>query len=382
LKSNVNQIGKHVILSDGSPLPRSSRILIITFYLVGFFFLSLYISNFTKNTDFPVFYSTAKTVLTKGISNNYIYTIDKDNQYNIPESHTELSFIYSKVSALLLSPLGLLPYYYAKATMIFLNIIAYLSGTFLLLSLLGFSGRSHFYAWGLSFLWPPFIQVLRFGQIDGLLFLFLIFALYLTKKQRLLSAGFMIGLAMLFKLFPLALAMVLAVKSRKILLGCLMVFASSFIIPGAIRWFTAIPDIYPRAFSVIYIFLKSQSFEIYAIYCLLVGGTTALIVFTNKYMDFPHIFAMTLPAIYLTIPIVEYYHLTSLIFPFLFILRKIQSMPVFHKALLILCFLIISICIKDELSIFAFIAIFFVWAFLSLRIVQDTVAKRLSNNPS
>lgn len=360
-----------VISTEISSVNYPYKALLIALYLLLFFLLSLYIANYTKNTDFPVFYSTAKTVLGKGISSNAIYIIDRTNQHQIPEPQTDLTFIYSKAAALILSPLGFLPYYYAKATMIFINMVAYLSGTFLLLNLLGFTGRNHFYFWGLAFFWPPFLQAIRFGQIDGLLFFLIVFALHLAQNKRLFSAGIAIGTAMLFKISPLALAMTFAVKSRKVLIGCLLIFTSSFIVPGACDWFKAVPAIDPRAFSLIYVFLKSQNIWLYIAYCILIGGTTALIVYKNKLMTYCHIVAITLPAIYLTMPVVEYYHLTSLILTFLFLLSKIKFRPITIGFLLIVSYFLLSICIKFELPIFTFIGISLLWIFLSSVSLQE-----------
>lgn len=363
-----------IISTQFSSTKYAFNILFIALYLLVIFLLSLYVARYTKNTDFPVFYSTAKTVLEKGISGNAIYIIDRTNQHQIPEPQTDLTFIYSKAAALILSPLGLLPYYYAKATMIFLNIVAYLSGTFLLLNLLGFTGRNHFYLWGLAFFWPPFLQAIRFGQIDGLLFCLIVFALYLAQNQRLFSSGMAIGTAMLFKISPLALALVLATKNRKVLIGCLFIFASSFIIPDACNWFKAVPDVDPRAFSIIYMFLKSQGLWLYIAYCIFMGTTTALIVYKKKAITYCHIFAIALPTIYLTMPVVEYYHLTSLIISFLFLLSKANSRPMTIGLLLTTCYFLLSVCIKFELPLFTFLGLYLLWTYLISMSLQKSIS--------
>jgi hypothetical protein len=334
--------------------------------ILGF---SLYVAQFTKISDFPIFYSTANTVLEKGIVNDAIYnTIDSNNPYRIPEAYgKDAAFIYSKFAALLFTPLGLLPYFYAKTLLIFLNILAYLAGIFLFLNFLGFTGRMHLFVWGLSFIWAPFIHIVRICQIDGLLLFLLAGALYLAERQKPLSAGAMIGVAMLFKIYPLALAMVLAVKNWRILLGCLAVFAASFLIPGATSWFAAVPNIYGHAYSIIFLSLKSQTIWMYIFYSLLVGGATALLVYKRQDMSFTHIFALTLPAIYLTMPIVEYCHLTTLIITFLFLFSQIEDLSRLQKVGVIFSILVISIGIIEKFWSIIFVNMIFLWTLVSLQ---------------
>lgn len=331
---------------------------ILIFYLFAFFLFSLYIANFTWNTDFPVFYSTAKTVLTEGIIDNSIYEIDYNNRHEIPEPNKDLTFIYSKAAALCLAPIGLLPYYYAKAVMIYLNILAFMGGTFFILQLSNITGRKFFYLWCASFFWLPFIQVIRFGQVDGLIFFLITGALWFAQHQRPYLAGALIGGAMLFKIFPLALAMVFGLKNRRILEACLLVFGLSLLIPGALDWFFAIPGIYHRAYSIIYTTLKLQGLWLYALYCLTLGGAIAFLTYRYKSIDYIGITALSLPVIYLTMPIVEYYHLTSLIISIIYIFSSFSSIPNWIKFCLILPIISISLSIKVEISAFTYFGIF------------------------
>lgn len=94
---------------------------------------SLYVARYTYCSDFPVFYAAARSIIDENGATHSLYDPDLIMKYRIPEPVSGGRFIYSKSVAYLLLPLGFLPYYPAKATMIFANILAYIWGLGLVL---------------------------------------------------------------------------------------------------------------------------------------------------------------------------------------------------------------------------------------------------------
>lgn len=363
---------------------RIAAIAVSALSLCLLFWLSFYIANFTSTTDFPVFYSTAKTVLEKGVSSDLIYSIDSSFRSDIPEQHDPAaSFIYSKAAAVVLSPLGALPYYPAKAVMIFLNMIAYLVGIRIVLNLFGLGAKKLMVVWGASFFWPPFIHVIRQSQVDGILFLLLAGAIFYASRKNCAAAGSLLGAAMLFKIFPLALAMLLAVRERKILAWCLAVFFASFIIPSSFDWFSAIPSVHPRAWSSLYLFWEGKSVFLYVAYSIFVGGVTAAIAFKAKDLSLVQIYVISLPAIYLTMPVVEYGHLTSLAITILYVLSKAASVNKAQVIAAIFTTIVLLVSVKERHWGPTFAGLFLVWVSMVLRNIRYTAflglfSKRLS----
>ena len=103
------------------------KLVIAAVALVISILVSALFSYKTYSTDFPCFYYVASTILDPQASNEdiYRYTEDTENRYSIPEKkEVKDTLLYSVPAAYLLAPLGLMPYYMAKATMIFLNMVA------------------------------------------------------------------------------------------------------------------------------------------------------------------------------------------------------------------------------------------------------------------
>lgn len=335
---------------------------IIIAYIVAFFGLSIYIAHFTQATDFPVFYSTAKTILENGLFTDKIYEIDHHNKYSIPEDNQDLTFIYSKAAAILLSPLGFLPYYWAKTLMIFVNIVSYLAGVYLVLKICKPKPRMEFIFWGTSFFWLPFVQVLRFGQVDGILFLFIAASLIFCTKNKPWIAGLFLSLAMYFKLFPIAIALSLGIKDKRIFFSSILFFSISLLIPNSTLWFPAIPKIYSKAYSVIYLNLLSYNLWAYLLYVTVIAGTTALLIIFEKENDYLSIFSFIIPGLFLVVPIVEYYHLTMLIISFIsaFSFINFKSKPIWFLFFL-LSLISISASIAVGVKPITFFGLFTIW---------------------
>ncbi len=119
------------------------------------FYFSVFLSHYTYNTDFTAFYYAASTILDPNTPNISVYDIDTDNKYSIPKV-TEIhapAFIYSMPAAYIIAPLALMPYFKAKAAMIFINILMYLAAITIILKMGGASGRWFAYPLALLCLW-------------------------------------------------------------------------------------------------------------------------------------------------------------------------------------------------------------------------------------
>jgi hypothetical protein len=268
-------------------LKNSKMNILVMLVLILCYWFSIFISNYTYCTDFPVFYYAASTIVDPNTANEAVYERDSANKYNIPESRAaHFDFIYSMPVAYIMAPLALLPYYTAKAVMIFVNILMYLGAVAIALRLGGATGRGFVYPLAFSCLWMPFIENLRFGQVNAImLFLVSVAALAATKKRPALC-GTLLGIAALFKLFPIAIAMVLGLKDWRIFVACAVVLGASFLVPGSLEWLPAIGNIYPGGYSPIYLWLKEFGSLWFFCYAGGIAGVTALVVHRAKKASF------------------------------------------------------------------------------------------------
>jgi hypothetical protein len=285
------------------------------------FLLAVFLSHYTENTDFAVFYYAAKTILDPNIPNYFIYHIDTANIYSLPEARG--NFVYSIPAAYIMSPLALLPYYKAKAAMIFINILMYLAAVAIILHMGGASGRWFFYPLALSFLWPPFIQNLRLAQVNAILFFLITVSVLFAQKTRPILCGTVLAIATTFKLFPVAVAMVLGIKNWRIFLTSILVFCAFLFIPNSVKWFQALKHIY-LSYNPLYLWLKPFGIGLFWIFAVTVAGLTALIVFQSDDTNYPLFTSFAIPAIFLTMPIFEYHHLTLLILSYTYLIVSLK----------------------------------------------------------
>ena len=299
-------------------------ILTVTVILLCFCF-SVFLSHYTYHSDFAVFYSTANTILDPNRPHTSVYEIDTTNRYSMPEAMGENHvFAYSIPAAYSMTPLALLSYYKAKSAMIFINMLLYLGGIIIALRMGGASGRWFTYPLALLCLWPPFIQNLRQGQVNAILFFLIAIAVLAATKNRPYFCGIFLAIAALFKLFPIAVAMVLGIKNWRIFVICMAVFILSFLIPGSLKWFEAIGKIYP-GYSPIYVWLKQYNLILFGVYVVAIAGTTALAAYRVKDVDYPILASVAIPAVFLTMPIIEYNHFTLLSFSYAYLFAFLQT---------------------------------------------------------
>ena len=293
---------------------------VITFFLICF---SLFLSYQSVYTDFPVYYAAAKTILAPGTAKSSVYDTDMPGRYPIPEPTEENNvFIYSMPVAYLFAPLALMPYFIAKATMIFINIVLYVTAIALILRYNRSSGRWSSYPLLLSWVWIPYVQGIRTGQVDAImLFLVTLAGLSATKNRNGLP-GILLAIAALFKLFPFAIAMLLGLKNWRIPVYCALCFGAFLLMPGSLKWFMAIRNIYTFDFMPTYLLLKKGSLAwIGLLYFGVIVGYTAATVYRFRYVNHLMLIAFAIPAVFLIMPIVEYHHLTLLIFSYVYLLN-------------------------------------------------------------
>lgn len=288
------------------------RTALVVMVMVGVAFLSRFLSLHTCNSDFPVFYHAATTVLDPAAAAAAVY-LPPSTAAEVPEPVSSVgAFVYSLAAAYLLAPLGLLPYYGAKALLIFLDALAFLGALALVSRSNGAAGRLFLYPLAVSFLWPPLLQDLRSGQVNALLLLLLALSALLANRRLFAASGVLLGIASLFKLFPLGIAAVFAARNWRIFSACLLTVLATFAIPGSSLWFHAMTRV-GRFYSPLYLLLKGLGEGWYLLFAALVMGATAAAFYLWE-ADFNAALSMAIPAVLLVVPVIEYYHYTLALF--------------------------------------------------------------------
>jgi len=335
------------------------------------FYFSVFLSHYTYNTDFAVFYYAASTILDPNTPNISVYDIDTTNKYSIPEATQShgFTFIYSMPVAYIIAPLALMSYFKAKAVMIFINIMLYLSAIAIVLRMGKASGRWFAYPLALLCLWWPFIQNMRQGQVNGILLFLIALAVFAATKNRPTICGIFLAIAALFKLFPIAIAMLLGLKNWRIFASCIVAFSVSFIIPGSLKWFQAIGNIYGGSYAPIYLWLKQISLVWFWVYAATIAGFSALVVYRAKDANYPLLTSFAIPAVFLTMPIMEYYHLTLLSFSYSYLIVTTKKSIHLLIVSIIFTFILINTSFLffnlSVLNIIVSLSLFVFWAALA-----------------
>ena len=358
---------------------RKSKLIVGLLVLLVCFNFSVFLSHYTYNTDFQAYYYAARTILDPNTPNISVYDIDTANKYSIPEASEihAFAFIYSMPVAYIISPLALMTYFKAKSAMIFINILMYLAAIAIALRLGGASRRWFAYPLALLCLWWPFIQNMRQGQVNGILLFLIALAVLAATKNRPTICGIFLAIAALFKLFPIAIAMVLGIKNWRIFASCILAFGVSFLIPGSLKWFQVISNIYGGAYSPIYLWLKQFGFIWFWIYAATMAGFSALIVYLAKDANYPILTSFAIPAVFLTMPIMEYDHLTLLAFSYSYIIVTTKM----SNHLLITSTILSFILISTSFFFFNLLILKIIVSF-GLAVFWTALAYNLSSTPS
>lgn len=349
-------------------------------------YISIFLAHYTYNTDFPLYYSTAKKILDSNTPNIEIYNIDTANKYSIPEDMEIASFPYSMPAAYIISPLALIPYFKAKSAMIFINILMYLAAITIALQLGGLSDQWFAYTLAILCLWPPFIQNMRLGQINAIILFLIAVGVFAAAKNRPILCGIFLAIASLFKLFPIGIAMLLGIKNRRIFASCLLAFVISFLIPGSPKWIEAISS-YPRYYNhynPIYLWLKQFGFIWFWIYAATIAGFSAFIAYRARSKNYLILTSFAIPSVLLTMPIIEYAHFTLLMFSYAYLIASARRSNRLLLTTIFISLIIISISFffpKLSLPVymiksFRLLGLFLLWAAL----LYNLISVHISNN--
>jgi hypothetical protein len=317
------------------------KLLMLSMIIIFTFSALLPLAKYSKNTDFPAYYRTAKIIADPTISNKTIYDYDLTaNQYDYPNEF--IAYKYSMLVAYLMAPFAYLSYNTAKAVMMSIIILSYIGGVVILLRLLGAKGRWFFYSLAGSFLWLPFLKDLGLNQTDSIIFFLIAAGIYFAVNKQPTFCGALIGFACLFKVFPLAIALVLGLKNWRITASCIGVFASALLLPGTPEWFTSF--LYQPFHDIYYTpVLKLSGHYCFMIVAATITLATAIIAYLHREADYIALASLAAPAMFLVMPILEWFHFTILIISYLYIIMSYKTAPKHTILLTLLSVLIIII---------------------------------------
>lgn len=272
------------------------------------------LAHYTIDSDFPVYYNAAQAI----IDGKCVYDMESLGSYSTPEPIRDGAFIYSLPVAYFMAPLAWLPYYSAKATIIFFSLTGYLLAVGILLTLNKTRDRWFMYPLMLSVLFLPFLQDLRAAQVNSVILFLIVISVYFAIRNLPCACGAILAIAALLKIFPIAIAIIFGLKNWRIAITCIIIFGLSFLVPGSIGWIPAIGNINQANYVPLFILIGPYGFMLFTI---IIGGLTALLILRRREeMDYLYLASFSIPTIFLVMPLVEYYHLVLLIFPYIYLL--------------------------------------------------------------
>jgi hypothetical protein len=291
------------------PLVKSSTLLILVIITVVSAFLSFYIAVNVEGTDFPVFYTAAKRILDESHSIEMIYQTHMTGLDILPERYPHDNyFIYSPVIALLFAPLAHFSYFTAKAIMVFINIFAYFVAIYLILKMLE-KCTWRFFILSTLFMWMPFITNFCGAQVNCLLLLLIVAALFISEKPAV--SGSLLGLAALCKVFPLAVALLVGTLRRQIAITCFGIFALALLVPGSHYWLDAMPTV-SAGHTPLFLFLSQYGIGWFLSFSITIIFLSSITLYRTRPESPLAVFAYALPAALAAMPVVQYHHLLLL----------------------------------------------------------------------
>lgn len=302
------------------------KYIFITVVLVGLAGFSMWCSHYTESTDFPSFYRAAKIALNSQETITDVYRLDDQDtsKYQIPANEHFVEYRYAVLATYLIAPLAWLDYNNANALMIYINIICYVLAVMLILRKRGAQGRWFLYPLAIACLWMPFIQNIRWSQINSILLLLITLAVLQLNRKRYCTAGFLLGLATLFKPFILAVTLVLLLKNWRIVPGYIGVVIAALLLPGTNEWLHSFfwpPHPY-FCYSYAYRYLSQWGAGYFWILAVGIGLTTAYVAFLNRRREYLALVSLAIPAALATTPVLEVSHPTILIIAFAFLIKE------------------------------------------------------------
>jgi len=273
------------------------------------------VANETYNTDFPVAYRAGRIALDPGLSNAQLYDRGVSAAIPIPEVTTAevekvMHFNYPATAAYLLATVTWLPYFPAKAAMVFINIMSYLLALGFFAASLGVSPRANTRLVALSCLWLPFLETLRFAQINAVLLLFITGAAIAARRGHRVLSALCIALASIFKLFPLGLVAFLGWLDWRIGLSALLFFTLMLIGQPIQPWLSSIAEAVARHLSFSHVILGTSDLSALAVYTACVLAAGVVLARYGRRLGAEWLAAFGVVTILLASPMTEYYHLT------------------------------------------------------------------------
>lgn len=279
--------------------------------VTGSALLSWHIAVNVEGTDFPVFYTAAKHFVDREVSIETIFRTSMEGRGILPERYPPGNyFIYSPIVAALFSPLAFLPYFQAKATMMFINVMAYFISIKLILHMLGRPGWRYL-TYAVLFMWLPFIINFCAAQVNAILLLLVVTALCFVDREKPILGGLLLSIAALFKLFPLVIALFSGTSRYQIATTCFAIFALALLVPGSGLWLQTIPTV-SSGHTPVFLFTSRYGFGWFILYSIIVVATSLLILFRAKQKDPLMTMAYAVPAALTAMPVVQYHHLIML----------------------------------------------------------------------
>jgi hypothetical protein len=223
-----------------------------------------------------------------------------------------------------------MPYYTAKTVVIFLNMVAYLFAVVTILRLSNASSREITWGTAISCLWLPFLHTLVYAQINALILLLVALGVLAVTRGYPYLSGALIACAAHFKLFPVAVALVLGLRNWRVLVGFSVVFGASILAPGSAKWISTLSNFINEDVRVpTYLWFKGISPVLVLLFPVLIGAVTASITLFARDANYPLLASFAIPAVFLAMPRLGYYHLTLLVFTYgyLFASKKHRNWP-------------------------------------------------------
>ena len=323
-------------------------------------------------SDFGAYYYAANIILDPSIPNETVYNINFF--YDLPlrygSDEMPMPFNYSIPAAYLMSPLALIPYEKAKLVMNCLSLFIYLASVIIILHLGRVSAERFLIGIAFSLAWLPFIDNQYYINTNAILFFLISLAVLMADKKRPKLYGILIAAASLFKIFPIAIAMVLGLKNWRIFITCVTCFILLIFISGSTEWFHAMTRFSPRYTAV----FRWFGMPYFIFYILFIALVTAYISYRGRYFDYPLLVAFSVPAVFLTMPVFEYHHLTLLAFPFIYLIAFNNKLSKWFRAALYLSLItLIATFYFNDLSV---LGVFILWVTLAVWIVINTSGHR------
>jgi hypothetical protein len=197
-----------------------------------------------------------------------------------------------------------------------------------------------------------------------------------SANRKPYLAGFILGIVTLFKLFPFGIAVFLGLKNWRITAVCLLTICIGILISGSQDWFIEISNINKIGTTPIYRLFTEYKIYWYFGYVMAIFGITALTILSGP-TNYFFITAISIPALFIIMPIVEYHHLILLIFSFIYIILSTKHGEYFTKSMIAISIAIIPISQHYDIYIQQDLIVFSNLILWILLIIQSLQHKRL-----